>query len=60
MLMPDSEAKKRWAAQNAYIMTVKLMRKTDSDVIEFLDGKNKRDTILEVVRFYLANHREEG
>lgn len=58
MNMPDSEAKKRWMAQNTVIVTVKFMRKTDSDVIEFLEGKNKRDTLLEVIRFYMENHKE--
>ena len=55
----DSEAKKRWDAQNAFIYTIKLMRRTDKDVIEFLQGKNRRDTILEVVRYYIEHHNKE-
>lgn len=59
MNMPDPPSKQRWDAKNAYIMTVKLMRRTDEDVIDFLDGKNRRDTILEVVRYYIENHGGE-
>lgn len=60
MQMPDSEAKKKWIAEHSVIYTVKLMRKTDQDVIDFLDGKNKRDTICKVVRCYMEHHPEES
>ena len=59
MAMPDSEAKKKWIAENSVIYTVKLMRKTDQDVIDFLDGKNKRNTICAAIREYMKNHKEE-
>ena len=59
MSMPDSEAKKKWIAENSVIYTVKFMTKTDKDVIDFLEGKNRRNTICEVVRYYIENHKEE-
>lgn len=59
MKMPDSEAKKRWIAENCVIYTIKFMRKNDQDVIDFLNGKNRRDTICEVVRYYIEHHRED-
>ena len=57
--MPDSEAKKKWIAENSVVYTVKFMRRTDQDVIDFLQGKNRRNTILEVVRYYMEHHKEE-
>lgn len=55
--MPDSEAKKKWIAENSVIYTVKFMRKTDQDVIDFLQGKNRRNTICEAIRYYIENHK---
>ena len=57
--MPDAPSKKRWDAENVLIYTVKFMRRTDADVIDFLQGKNRRDTILKVVRYYIEHHKEE-
>lgn len=55
----DSESKKKWDAQNTFIYTVKFMRKTDEDVIEFLQGKNRKETICKAVRFYMEHHPDE-
>lgn len=57
--MPDPKSKQRWDKENVVIMTVKFMRKTDQDVIDFLQDQNKRNTICKVVREYIANHPEE-
>ena len=59
MNMPERESKKRWDAANSRVYTFKLMNKTDQDVIDFLEGKNKRDTICAALREYMANHKEE-
>lgn len=58
MAMPDSEAKRRWDAENTLIITIKFQRKTDQDCIVFLEGKNKRDTICAALREYMENHKE--
>ena len=58
MSMPDSEAKKKWDAKNVKIMTVKFFRKTDSDVINYLEGKNKRNILCAALREYMENHEE--
>ena len=59
MAMKDSEAKKRWDKENVVVITTKLFRKTDMDVIEYLEGKSRRDTILAALRYYIENHKEE-
>lgn len=59
MAMPDAPSKKRWDAENVRIFTVKLFRKTDEDVIEYLEPLNKRNIILTALREYMANHKEE-
>ena len=57
--MPDSNAKKKWDAINARIFSVKLFRKTDNDVIEYLECHNRRDTICAAIREYIEKHKED-
>ena len=55
----DTEAKKRWDKENTVFIGIKFQRKTDQDVIDFLEGKNKRDTICAALREYISNHKGE-
>ena len=58
--MPDSEAKKAWMRENARQYTVKVMRRTEPDIIEFLERQEKATTtIKKAIREYMANHPEE-
>lgn len=59
LTMPDAPSKIRWDAENVRIFTVKFMRKTDEDVIEFLEPRNKRNTLLKAIRYYMENHPDE-
>ena len=59
--MPDSEAKKRWAKENAHVFSVKLMKKSEQDIIDYLDAMLKRGvgkgTILKLaLREYMKTH----
>ena len=58
MKMSDAPSKIRWDRENVRIFTFKLMRKTDQDVIEFLEPRNKRKIICDAIREYMANHPE--
>ena len=57
--MPDAPSKKRWDKENTVFMTVKFQRKSDQDVIDFLEWKNKRDTVCAAIRFYAEHMKEE-
>lgn len=59
MAMPDAPSKVKWDKENVRVFTVKLMRRTDQDVIEFLEPQNKRNILLAAIREYMANHPEE-
>ena len=54
--MPDSPWKKKWDAANIVLISVKFQRKKDQDCIDFLEGKNKRDTICAALREYMEKH----
>lgn len=58
--MPDAPSKVRWDKENTVLMTVKFQRKSDQDVIDFLEGKNKRDTVCEAIRFYMAHAAQKA
>ena len=54
--MPDYPSKRKWDKENTVLIAIKFQKKTDQDVIDFLEGKNKRDTVLAALREYMANH----
>ena len=58
MYMPNPPSKTRWDKEHTVQITLKFQRKTDQDCIDFLDGKNKRDTICAALREYMKNHKE--
>lgn len=57
--MPDSEAKKRWAKENMLLIGLKLHRKNDADIIEYLTDHNheKQMVIKEAIREYIKKNR---
>lgn len=57
--MPDPASKKRWDKENMVLISIKLFRKKDQDIIDYLDGKNRHDTICNALRFYIEHHKEE-
>lgn len=59
MAMPDAPSKKRWDAENVRVITFKLFRKNDEDIIEFLEGKVRGEVIKTALREYMENHKEE-
>lgn len=59
--MPDSKAKRDWDRDNAIVFTMKFMRRTESDMIDYLqqqaDKGIKRGTMLKIaLREYMNNH----
>ena len=61
MNMPDSEAKKKWAKENMLLIGLKLHRKYDADIVDFLTekGSEKQTIIKAALREYMKNHSEE-
>lgn len=53
--MPDSEAKKKWGKENMILIGMKLHKKNDSDIIEFLNaqGADKQKVIKKAIREYI-------
>lgn len=60
--MPDSEKKKAWTKENMFLLGLKLHRKHDADILEFLDGQtvSKQTIIKAALREYMERHNEKG
>ena len=58
--MPDSEAKKRWMAENTTIIKAKLNHNTDKDILEYIEGSASVAGIIKAaIREYMKNHPKE-
>ena len=57
--MAQSEAYKAWAKEKTVVITMRLQRSTDADILAFLDGKAKQTVIKEALREYIKIHKGE-
>lgn len=62
--MPDSEKKKKWMSENSIVFSVKFMRTTEADMIEYMEkhmkkGVAKGTLIKQALRDYMKNHPVE-
>ena len=48
--MADSQAKREWMKQNTTFIGLKLNNKTDMDILQALDGKQKQTEIKRLIR----------
>ena len=57
--MPDSPAKKAWMKENSKMYSLKIMKRTESDILEFLEQQERPvSTIKVAIREYIQNHKE--
>ena len=56
--MPDSEAKKKWMKENSKLIPIKFMKRTESDILEYLEDKPTATVIKNALRYYMT-HEEE-
>lgn len=59
--MPDSKAKRRWMNENTMTFSIKLMKRTETDIIEYLEenlsrGIGKGTVFKAALREYMKNH----
>ena len=48
--MADSQAKREWMKKNTTFIGLKLNNKTDEDILQALDGKQKQTEIKRLIR----------
>lgn len=54
------ESERRWKKENTTMVAIRLNKNTDSDILEFLEGKQNQTVIKAALREYIANHKEEN
>lgn len=59
--MPDAPSKRRWDAENTIVFSIKLMKRTEEDIVKYLDdcvsrGISKGAIIKAALREYMKNH----
>lgn len=59
MTAKETEAHKRWMRENSKIYGVRIMKNSEPDLWEFLQGKESSAIIKLALREYIENHKEE-
>lgn len=59
MTAKESEAHKRWMRENSKIYGVRIMKNSEPDLWEFLQGKEASAIIKLALREYIENHKGE-
>jgi hypothetical protein len=59
--MADSEAKKAWMRENTLLITAKLNRRTDADIIAAIEGSegSRAARIKELIRKGINSEQQE-
>lgn len=56
----ESEAKKKWFAENTTFVGLKLHNKNDADILQALDGKAKQTEVKRLIRIALKSDEKQG
>lgn len=56
--MPTSQAEAAWKKENTVVVTMRLQKNTDADILQYLDGKAKQTVIKAALREYMKNHED--
>lgn len=59
MKMADPPSKIKWDKENVRVITFKLFKKNDGDIIEYLSTHDTAKTIRIALREYLENHKND-
>ena len=54
------ESERNWKKQNTVMISIRLQKSSDADILEYLDGKQKQTTIKAALREYMERHNEKG
>lgn len=51
---PEYESHKKWMKENSVMINARLLKSTDADILEYLEGKNKQAEIKKGLRYLIA------
>ena len=56
--MPEPAAHAAWQKENTVKLSLRFQKGTDSDIIQFLEGKPRQATIKAALREFMKNHED--
>ena len=58
-MAPEYESHKNWMKANSVMINARLMKSTDGDILEYLEGKQKQTEIKKGLRLLIAQEKEQ-
>lgn len=55
----ESEAKRNWRKENTVMISVRLQRSTDADILSFLEGKQNQTEIKRALRLLIETEQNK-
>lgn len=56
-MAPEYESHKKWMKENSVMINARLLKSTDADILEYLEGKNKQAEIKKGLRYLIAQEK---
>lgn len=56
----ESEAKKNWRKENTVMIAIRLQKKTDADILSYLDGKQNQTEIKRALRLLIETENKKS
>lgn len=57
--MADNEKQREWQKTNTVMLSARLQKTTDRDILEYLEDKPKQTIIKAALREYIQNHKND-
>lgn len=57
-MSPETEAHKKWMKENSKTFSVRVMRRTESDIFEYLEGKAPTEEFKKGIRLLIEKEKE--
>lgn len=54
--MADTARQREWQRENTVMMSIRLQKSTDADILNYLSGKQRQTIIKAALREYMVNH----
>ena len=58
--MAHSEAHKAWMKENTVVISIRLQKNSDAELLAYLDGKQKQTEIKRALRLLIETEKKEA
>ena len=57
--MADTPKQREWQKENTVMVTIRLQKSTDADILKLFENGQKQTIIKAALREFIENHKEE-